>query len=92
MLSKRAGRRRVSVIAPISTYLQRATCFTDSQYIITSEETGGGERSQTIFKFGCTVVSVQSLGFIIVVVFSVLITLEDSSLLKREPPFKPLTA
>lgn len=37
LLSKRAGRRRVSVIAPISTYLQRATCFTDS------EETAGGE-------------------------------------------------
>lgn len=34
--SKRAGSRRVSVIAPISTYLQRATCFTDSFYIITS--------------------------------------------------------
>lgn len=37
----------MSVIAPISTYLQRATCFTDWRYIITSEETtggGGGER------------------------------------------------
>lgn len=46
-VSKWAGRRRVSVIAPISTYLQRATCFTDSRYIVTSEETRGGERSQT---------------------------------------------
>lgn len=65
VLSKRAGRRRVSVIAPISTYLQRATCFTDSQYIITSVEMRGGERRQAIFRFGCIVVAVQFLSFII---------------------------
>lgn len=41
---KGRGRRGVSVIAPISTYLQRATCFTDWRDIITSEETRGGER------------------------------------------------
>lgn len=35
-VSKKAG-RRVSVIATISTYLQRETCFTDSWNIITSE-------------------------------------------------------
>lgn len=36
-VSKKAGRRRVSVIATISTYLQRETCFTDSRNIIMSE-------------------------------------------------------
>lgn len=36
-VSKKAGRRRVSVIATISTYLQRATCFTDWWNIIMSE-------------------------------------------------------
>ena len=41
-VSKRAG-RRVSVIAPISTYLQRATCFTDSQDIIMSVEEERGD-------------------------------------------------
>lgn len=54
-VSKRAGRRRVSVIAPISTYLQRATCFTDLRYIITSEETRGG-----IFKSDSTAHPVAS--------------------------------
>lgn len=36
-VSKKAGRRRVSVIATISTYLQRETCFTDWRNIIMSE-------------------------------------------------------
>lgn len=35
-VSKKVGRRRVSVIATISTYLQRETCFTDWRDIITS--------------------------------------------------------
>lgn len=67
-VSKRAGRRRVNVIAPINTYLQSTTCFTDSQYIITSEERREGKRRQTIFKSDYTV-SVQFLCFVIVDVF-----------------------
>lgn len=47
-VSKRVGRRRVSVIAPISTYLQRATCFTDSKNIIMSVE--AERRQPTISK------------------------------------------
>lgn len=48
-VSKKAGRRRVSVIATISTYLQRETCFTDSWNIITSESwrKEAGSRIQT---------------------------------------------
>lgn len=38
-VSKKAGRRRVSVIATISTYLQRETCFTDWRNIIMEKAT-----------------------------------------------------
>lgn len=41
-VSKKVGRRRVSVIAAISTYLQRETCFTDWWDIIM--EKGGKEQ------------------------------------------------
>lgn len=37
--SRKVGRRRVSVIAAISTYLQRGTCFTDWRDIIRKHHT-----------------------------------------------------